>query len=184
MQTPTSEKPRGDPAPLGGRHDTVFAMEPRTFTGFLVAVAAVIIIAVLSYDSSRQTTATSQGLTRSIEALAQLQAMLSTLKDAETGQRGYLLTGRESYLEPFDIAKQALAPEITAARSLVADEPAQRHRLDSLIALADVKMQELTQTVDLRRAGQTDAAMELVLSDRGKDTMDRIRALSEEIQER
>ena len=184
MQTPTSEKSRGYPAPPGGRHDTVFAMEPRTFTGFLVAVAAVIIIAVLSYDSARQTTATSQGLTRSIEALSQLQAMLSTLKDAETGQRGYLLTGRESYLEPFETAKQALAPEIAAARSLVADEPAQRHRLESLIALANVKMQELTQTVDLRRAGQADAAMELVLSDRGKDTMDRIRALSEEIAER
>jgi CheY-like chemotaxis protein len=182
MQAPTSEKSRGYPTPPGGWHDTVFAMEPRTFAGFLVAVAAVIIIAVLSYDSSRQTTATSQGLTRSIEALSQLQAMLSTLKDAETGQRGYLLTGRESYLEPFETAKQALAPESTAARSLVADEPAQRHRLESLIALANVKMQELTQTVDLRRAGQGDAAMELVLSDRGKDTMDRIRALSEEIQ--
>ncbi|HEY3851476.1 MAG TPA: response regulator [Steroidobacteraceae bacterium] len=182
MQTPTSEKRRDYPAPPGGWHDTVFAMEPRTFTGFLVAVAAVIIIAVLSYDSSRQTTATSQGLTRSIEALSQLQAMLSTLKDAETGQRGYLLTGRESYLEPFETAKQALAPESTAARSLVADDPAQRHRLESLIALANVKMQELSQTVDLRRAGQTDAAMELVLSDRGKDTMDRIRVLSEEMQ--
>ncbi len=182
MQAPTSEKSRGYPTPPGGWHDTVFAMEPRTFTGFLVAVAAVIIIAVLSYDSSRQTTATSQGLTRSIEALSQLQAMLSTLKDAETGQRGYLLTGRESYLEPFETATQALAPETAAARSLVADEPAQRHRLESLIALANVKMQELTQTVDLRRAGQADAAMELVLSDRGKDTMDRIRALSEEIQ--
>jgi CheY-like chemotaxis protein len=182
MQTPTSEKPRGYPAPPGGRHDTVFAMEPRTFTGFLVAVAAVIIIAVLSYDSARQTTGTSQALTKSVEALAQLQAMLSTLKDAETGQRGYLLTGRESYLEPFETAKQALPPEMKAARSLVADEPAQRHRLESLIALANEKMQELTETVDLRHAGQTDAAMEIVLSDRGKDTMDRIRTVSEEMQ--
>ena len=182
MQAPTSEKSRGYATPPGGWHGTVFAVEPRTFTGFLVAVAAVIIIAVLSYDSSRQTTATSQGLTRSIEALSRLQGMLSTLKDAETGQRGYLLTGRESYLEPFETGKQALGPEIAAARSLVADDPAQRHRLESLIALANVKMQELAQTVDLRRAGQADAAMALVLSDRGKDTMDRIRALSEEMQ--
>jgi CheY-like chemotaxis protein len=108
--------------------------------------------------------------------------VLSTLKDAETGQRGYMLTGRESYLEPYETAKQALAPELSAAASLLADEPAQRHRLDSLTALAHEKMQELTQTVDMRIAGQTDAAMQMVLTDRGKDTMDRVRSLSEEMQ--
>jgi CheY-like chemotaxis protein/CHASE3 domain sensor protein len=157
-------------------------MEPRTFTGFLVAIAAVIVIAVLSYDSVRQTAATSQSLTRTVEALAQLQAMISTLKDAETGQRGYLLTGQESYLEPFEAARQALPIELANARSLVADEPAQAHRLESLTVLASEKMQELTGTVDLRHAGQTDAAMQIVLSDRGKNIMDRIRALSDDMQ--
>jgi CheY-like chemotaxis protein len=157
-------------------------MEPRTFTGFLVAVAAVIIIAVLSYDSVRQTTATSRELTQTVEALAQLQAMISTLKDAETGQRGYLLTGRESYLEPFEAAKQALPLELSSARSLLANAPAQRHRLESLTALANEKMQELNQTVEMHQAGQADAAMEIVLTDRGKNIMDRIRALNDEMQ--
>jgi CheY-like chemotaxis protein/CHASE3 domain sensor protein len=182
MQTPKSDNPGAGPAPPGGRLDAGFAMEPRAFTGFLVAVAAVIIIAVLSYDSARQTTATSQGLTRTVEALAQLQAMASALKDAETGQRGYLLTGRETYLQPFEVAKQALPLELASARSLVADEPAQRHRLEAFTVLANEKMQELNQTVEMRRAGQTDAAMELVLSDHGKEVMDRIRALSDELQ--
>jgi CheY-like chemotaxis protein/CHASE3 domain sensor protein len=182
MQIASPDSPGACPAPPGGRHDAVFAMEPRTFTGFLVAVAAVIIIAVLSYDSVRQTTATSQGLTKAVEALAQLQAIISTLKDAETGQRGYLLTGRESYLEPFEAAKQALPLELSSARPLVADEPAQRHRLESLTTLANEKMEELSQTVELRRTEQPDAAMQIVLSDRGKNVMDRIRALSDEMQ--
>jgi CHASE3 domain sensor protein len=108
MQVGTSDRPGGNPAPFGARRDALFAMEPRTFTGFLIAVAAVIIIAVLSYDSVRQTTATSRGLTSTVEVLAQLQATMSTLKDAETGQRGYLLTGRGTYLEPFETAKQSL----------------------------------------------------------------------------
>src|ERR1700678_142359 len=150
MQIASPDSPGAGPAPPGGRHDAVFAMEPRTFTGFLVAVAAVIIIAVLSYDSVRQTTATSQELTKAVEALAQLQAMVSALKDAETGQRGYLLTGRESYLHPFEMAKQALPLELASARSLMADDPAQRHRLETFTALANEKKEELNPKVELR----------------------------------
>jgi CheY-like chemotaxis protein len=117
-----------------------------------------------------------------VEALAQLQAMVSALKDAETGQRGYLLTGRESYLHPFEMAKQALPLELASARSLMADDPAQRHRLETFTALANEKMEELNQTVELRRGGKTDDAMQIVLSDRGKDVMDRVRALSDDMQ--
>jgi CheY-like chemotaxis protein/CHASE3 domain sensor protein len=182
MQTGTSDKPGGSSAPFGARHDAPFAMEPRTFTGFLVAIAAVIIIALLSYDSVRQTTATSRELTNTVEALAQLQATISTLKDAETGQRGYLLTGRETYLEPFEAAKQALPAELSSAQSLLRDDPAQRHRLENLTALANEKMQELTQTVELRRAGQADAAMTFVLTDLGKNVMDHVRLLNDEMQ--
>ena len=182
MQKPISSNPGGSPAPPGGRGEAVFAMAPRTFTGFLVAVAAVIIIAVLSYDSLRHTTFTSQQLRQAVESLAQLQAITSTLKDAETGQRGYLLTGRDTYLEPFETAKQALPLELASARSLMADDPIQHNRLETLTVIADEKMQELAATVELRRAGQAEAAMKIVLTDRGKNTMDRIRAMSEELQ--
>jgi CheY-like chemotaxis protein/signal transduction histidine kinase/CHASE3 domain sensor protein len=182
MQFPTTESPGGRVVPPAGRREPTLLMEPRTFTGFLVAISAVIIIAVLSYDSLRQTTAASQGLTRAVEALAQLQGIASTLKDAETGQRGYLLTGVETYLEPFESAKQALPLNLAAARSLLAEEPAQQHRLASLMVLASEKMQELSDTVQLRREGQTAAALQMVLTGRGRDVMERIRVLSEEMQ--
>jgi CheY-like chemotaxis protein len=182
MQVGTSDRPGGNPAPFGARRDALFAMEPRTFTGFQIAVAAVIIIAVLSYDSVRQTTATSRGLTSTVEVLAQLQATMSTLKDAETGQRGYLLTGRGTYLEPFETAKQSLPVALSSARALLADDPVQRHRLEGLTALANEKMEELERTVELRRNGQPEAALAVVLTDHGKDVMDRIRTLNDEMQ--
>ena len=160
----------------------IFALEPRTFTGFLVAVAAVVIIAVLSYDSVRQTESTSQELARTVEALAQIQAILSTLKDAETGQRGYLLTGRENYLEPYEAARQALPLALSNAKAGVADDPAQANRLLGLTVLANEKMQELSRTVELRRAGQQEAALAVVLSDHGKYLMDRIRVIGDEMQ--
>jgi CHASE3 domain sensor protein len=158
----------------GGGENPSIAMAPRTFAGFLLAFAAVIVIAVLSYDSLKLSGKSAQSLTRTVEVLGQIQALVSTLKDAETGQRGYLLTGRESYLEPFLAARQALPGQLASVTALVADDPAQRNRLDTLKSLATDKMQELIETVDLRRAGQADAALATVLTDRGKNTMDRI----------
>jgi CheY-like chemotaxis protein/signal transduction histidine kinase len=182
MPASISENPGGHVAVPGRPRDPVFALEPRTFTGFLVAVAAVIIIAVLSFDSVRQAAATSRELARTVEALAQVQAILSALKDAETGQRGYLLTGREDYLEPFQAAKQALPLALSDARIQLADDPAQTHRLESLSVLANEKLQELSKTVELRQAGQSEAALAIVLSGHGKALMDRIRILGDEMQ--
>jgi CheY-like chemotaxis protein/CHASE3 domain sensor protein len=174
--------PRSRSSKLVGRDDAWFAMEPRTFAGFLAAIAAVLIIAVLSYDSLQLTQRAAGSLTRTVEVLAQIQSLVSTLKDAETGQRGFLLTGRENYLEPYLAAKQALPDELGNVRALLADDPAQRGRFESLQALAADKMQELTETIELKRAGKADAAMALVLTDRGKSAMDRIRLMLDEMQ--
>jgi CheY-like chemotaxis protein len=182
MSSSIPDSPGGRLATPGIRREAIFALEPRTFTGFLVAVAAVIIIAVLSYDSLRQTAATSQGLARTVETLAQIQSILSTLKDAETGQRGYLLTGRESYLEPFEAAQQALPLSLSNARQQLADDPAQAHRLETLTVFAREKMDELAKTVELKRAGQAEAALAIMLSDHGKSVMDRIRVVGDELQ--
>jgi CheY-like chemotaxis protein/CHASE3 domain sensor protein len=154
------------------------AMAPLTFAGFLVAVVAIVVIAFLSYGSLKTTAASAESLTQTVEVLAQLQALLSTLKDAETGQRGYLLTGgRDGYLEPYTAAKQALPAELAAVRNLTAGDPVQQQRLAVLQSLAADKMQELGETIELKRAGRTDAALDLVLTDRGKNTMDQIRNL-------
>jgi CheY-like chemotaxis protein/CHASE3 domain sensor protein len=149
---------------------------PRTtLIGFLLAVAAVVIIALLSYQSLQTTTNTARNLTQSIDVLRRLQALLSTLKDAETGQRGFLLTGEEAYLTPYTDAKDALPDEIKALRALLVNRPEQARRLDALESLANLKMTELESTVAARRAGHTEAALAIVRSDRGKIFMDRIR---------
>src|SRR5471032_543830 len=80
-------------------------LPPKTLIGFSLAVVAVIIIALLSFQSLQTSTATARELTQSVEVLGRIQALLSTLKDAETGQRGYLLTGEEAYLSPYTDAK-------------------------------------------------------------------------------
>ena len=157
-------------------------LPPKTLIGFLLAAIAVAIIALLSYQSLQTTTATAANLTQTVEVLGRLESLVSTLKDAETGQRGYLLTGEESYLAPYTDAKDALPDEIKAMRTLFLDRPEQRRRLDGLESLANLKMAELESTVAARRAGKTETAMAIVRTDRGKIYMDRIRAAAAEIE--
>ena len=157
-------------------------MPPRTVAGFLIALLAVASIAVLSFTSLQSTTGSARSLTKSVEVLAQLQLVLSTLKDAETGQRGYLLTGRETYLDPYMSAKAAIDGEFAALHKLSDENPLQRGRLAALDSLATDKMSELAKTIALRRAGQADAAVSEVQTDRGKVLMDRIRGLVDDME--
>jgi CheY-like chemotaxis protein/signal transduction histidine kinase/CHASE3 domain sensor protein len=147
----------------------------RTLIGFLLAVLAVVLIALLSYQSLQATTNTARNLAQSLEVLRRLQSLFSTLKDAETGQRGFLLTGEESYLTPYTDAKDALPNEFKALRALLVNRPEQARRLDALENLANLKMTELESTVAARRAGHADASLAVVRTDRGKLYMDRIR---------
>ena len=151
-------------------------MAPRTISAFLVAVIAVVIIAVLSYTSLQNRASSAQSLTDTIEVMAQLQSVLSTLKDAETGQRGYLLTDRDTYLEPFSAARGQLSGELAALHKVIESNPAQLKRFDTLQALAAEKMEELGETVKLKQEGHAQEALTIVLTDRGKNTMDGIRA--------
>jgi signal transduction histidine kinase/CheY-like chemotaxis protein/CHASE3 domain sensor protein len=154
----------------------------KTLIGFLLAVLAVAIITLLSYQSLQTATTTAANLTQTIELLGRLGGLLSTLKDAETGQRGFLLTGEESYLAPYTDAKDAMPDEFKSMRALLVDRPEQRRRLDALESLANLKMAELESTVVARRAGKPDAALAIVRSDRGKIYMDRIRAAVSEME--
>jgi signal transduction histidine kinase/CheY-like chemotaxis protein/CHASE3 domain sensor protein len=154
----------------------------KSIVGFLAAVAAVVVIAILSYQSLQAAASTAQNLAQSVAVLAQLESLLSTLKDAETGQRGYLLTGDERYLEPYTIAQADLPRELRAARPLLRDREGQVRRLEILDAVATQKMAELESTIVERRAGRPDAALAIVRTGRGKVDMDRIRAVVGEME--
>ena len=162
------------------RRDTRFGplLPTSTLLGYWLAIAAVVVIAALSYSALRGSFDNAQRVTHTLRLVEQLQALLSTMKDAETGQRGYLLTGEEGYLEPYTNARAALAGEISKARELVVTDAQQQQRLQVLEQLCADKMAELAQTVALRRKGDTAGAMALVHTDRGREIMDRVRAVA------
>jgi CheY-like chemotaxis protein/signal transduction histidine kinase/CHASE3 domain sensor protein len=152
-------------------------LPPGASTGFVVAVIAVLIIAALSYASVLNQAAVTARVRQAVTTVDLLQALLSTVKDAETGQRGYLLTGSAQYLAPYNDARAALDAELARLRVLFANSPEQRQRLDVASQSVGQKMAELEETISLYRSGKREEALNVVQTDRGKLAMDRSREL-------
>lgn len=159
-----------------------FHLPARTVAGLLVAALAVIGTTALAYRSLRDTELINDRVARTLRIVRQTNVLLADLKDAETGQRGYLLTGADSYLAPYTAAQAATRPDLASLRSMVDDSPLQRDRGAALEPLVIGKLDELAETVAMRRAGNADAALAIVNTNRGKESMDQIRALIADMQ--
>jgi methyl-accepting chemotaxis protein len=145
--------------------------------GFALALAALVAIGMVSYRSTTGLVETAALVDHSHHVLEHLEQLLSVLKDAETGQRGFIITGEESYLLPYNTAVDDSDRILKEVRELTQDNPNQQQRLDTLDPLVASKFAELKQTIDLRRDPITgfDAAKQVVLTNKGKDLMDQIR---------
>jgi methyl-accepting chemotaxis protein len=155
-------------------------------TGFGLALAILVAIGTVSYLSIAKLNDTAEWVTHTYQVLEKLEALLSGLKDAETGQRGYIITGEERYLEPFRAAKETINQKVKALRDLTKDNVNQQRRLDILEPLIDGKegkFAELQETIDARKdkARGFDAALQIVLTDKGKKVMDDIRKTIDEM---
>lgn len=111
------------------------------------------------------------------QVLLELAQIDSLLTQAESGQRGFLYTGSEQYLEPHARASAELESHIRHVAALTADNPMQQARIAQLRELTQHKLAELAETIKFHHAGDTDAARALVESDDGLLTMQQIRAL-------
>ncbi len=149
--------------------------------GFAVSSIFLIGIGIVGYWSIYMLIAASTSVTHTHKVLEQVTSLVSQLKDAETGQRGYLLTGDPLYLEPFQSASQTTPRLINELRSLTSDNANQQRRLDQVEALSASKFAELQKTIDLRKAGRTDEALKIVLGGEGKKFMDDLRKVAEQI---
>jgi signal transduction histidine kinase len=116
-------------------------------------------------------------------ALRTVDRALAGLVNAETAQRGFLVTGHTSYLEPYHAGLAGYERAVAQLRTLTADNPVQRRRLDSLDALAARKRAELDSTILLRGTEGPEAAAAIVNTGRGKEVMDSIRLVAGRVQQ-
>src|SRR5438128_1392340 len=118
------------------------------------------------------------------EILDSVDRLLSSMIDAETGQRGFVLTGESRYLEPYNQAIQAIPVEFANLQRLLAPRQNESGNVTRLNNLVDQKLAELRQTIALRQTRGIAPALDVVLSDQGKRTMDEIRSICSDIQRR
>jgi PAS domain S-box-containing protein len=117
------------------------------------------------------------------QVLVAAEGLRNSVEDAETGQRGYLLTGELRYLAPYSAALSRITASEVKLRQLMADNPQQQARLMVLNRATEAKLAELGQTIELRRTRGLAAALEVVRTDRGQRAMDEIQRIADTLQE-
>lgn len=116
-------------------------------------------------------------VTHTQSVLTHLESVLTTVDDAETSQRGYILTRKPSYLQPYQTSRTQIGSQEGILQSLIAGEPSQGKNMAMLLQLINTKFVELQATITLEQQGQTQQAQTIVLSGQGKQVMDTIRQL-------
>ena len=163
--------------------------------GFGLALLILLCIAGVSYWNLTLLVENAYWVAHTNQVLENLEEILSLLTDSQTGQRGFLLTRQERYLEPYSTAQEKLSQRIKEGQRLTSDNPKQKSRFDALDAVITQMNEELKETIDLRKKDEAretvdlqnakglEAALKIVLTGKGKKYMDTIRNVVAEIEE-
>ena len=157
--------------------------DPTLLFGLVAIVFFFIASGFVSYWNTNILSRNSALVSHTHEVIANIDDLLSLTKDAETGQRGFIITGDEHYLEPYNAALDHIDARLASLQDLTADNPNQQERIDASKAFIRTKLKELNETIVLRRSQGFDAARAVVVTDRGKNVMDKLRAKLEEMRQ-
>ena len=150
----------------------------RMAEALLVSVLACLVsVGWLAWRNMHAQIVSDQWETHSRIVMQQWADLLSSLKDAETGQRGFIITGNPDYLEPYYASRDDSFTQLADLRRLTADNPAQQQRLAAITPLVAAKLASLKQNIALRETRGFTAASQSVMTQSGKHIMDQIRVL-------
>ena len=155
----------------------------KLMAAFGVALVLIAGAGVFSWSSTANLVDNTRMMDHTHEVLEALERVVSQLDDAETAQRGFVITGEPRYLEPYHTGVVGVELAVPDVRRLTSDDPSQQRRLDVIESLIQRKLDELSQTIDLRRNTGFESAREIVLTDAKKRTMDDVRAVITEMKQ-
>ena len=152
-----------------------WSIQNKMTAGFGMALLLLSLVGVVSYRSITGLIANGARVSHTYHVLETLHNVRADLVDAETGARGYIITAAEPYLEPYHAALADVHADIQALRSLTADNPNQQGRIDRLEPLIARRLALLSQTIAARQSDGFEGALQVVVTDQGRQTMDDIR---------
>jgi methyl-accepting chemotaxis protein len=137
--------------------------------GFGLALLIFVIVGAISYWNTSQFIAAAEWRKHTYEVLGKLDDVTSLIKDVELGQRSYVLTGEESFLEPYQNALGKLDPDVQELRRMTEDNPRQQTRLNSLEPLIKNRLAFARETIDARRTSGLDEGVKLIKTGKGQE---------------
>lgn len=152
--------------------------------GFLLAAAVLVAVSLLAGWTLFRWRVDVDWVVHTKDVIATLEGLFSAVADAESGYRGYIITGSQNYLEDHLQSRRNIQSQLASLRTLTRDNPAQQQRLNRITPLLDAKLQRMSDTIELRRRqGMEEPAAAVVRSGQGKQEMDRIRSLVGEMRQ-
>ncbi len=149
----------------------------RVATGFAFTGLILAIVAAVGYFSTSRLIETQQWVKHTYEVRQSLSELMFLLSDAESAQRGFVLSGKPEFLEPYRSAVSKTPEVYSRLRQLTSDNREQQQRLEVLRPLLDSKLERMRQTVETRTNGGFEPATKLVQDGGGKELMDQVRDL-------
>jgi len=156
---------------------TLLSLRSREGLALLFALAVVLAMVFLSVRSWRTSRRHAEQVEVTQSTVSGINALLLALTNAETGQRGFLLTGEDRYLDPYRQARLDIPQLLSSLRTTTRARPDQAQRIENLSPLIDEKLRELARTIELRHDRGFDAALAVVLTDRGRVLMRQMREI-------
>jgi PAS domain S-box-containing protein len=169
------------PPPRARTEGDLISTERKVGFGFAFALACLSVVGVVSYLSVVRLNEDAAWVEHTHEVLGRLDSLLAALTDSETAERGYVITGDESYLEPYRQSARDVDLEASRLRELTADNRTQQLRLDSLVPLVSDRLTELHEVIDLRRIQGFGPAQSEILAGKGRGIHNQIRSLINEM---
>ncbi|WGV25797.1 GAF domain-containing protein [Halotia branconii] len=145
--------------------------------GFGLASAILVLIGMLSYQNTKVLINANQDVITTQKNINSLEELLSATKDAETGQRGYIITGDQTYLQPYKSAIAIIDQKIERLNILTVNNPQQQKQLKTLKYLIRAKLAFAKNTIDLRQRLGFEPSSQLLRTNLGKNLMDDIRKI-------
>jgi methyl-accepting chemotaxis protein len=159
-------------------------MKTRTWTigrlitaGFALPLVVMVLLGFALLQNTETLLDSNHWVRHTHQVKQRLQLVLNDLQDAETGQRGFVITGDPTFLEPYESGRKGVEAELDKLAQLISDNPVQQKRLEKLRALVHDKLSELAETIEMRRRFGFEPAQQIVAEGRGKQAMDMIRTI-------
>jgi two-component system, sensor histidine kinase and response regulator len=151
------------------------AIERKILAGFVLALVISLIVGFVLYRNAARIISTERWVRHTDEVIEQLDKLVESLVDLDAGQRGYLLTTNEIFLNRVAAAERGIPAQVEKLQQLTADNPVQQQQIPSLRSALKTRLESVDQVIDLRRSVGVDAARAMLADQLNKGYLDETR---------